>query len=324
MSSPGQDSDVLVSQVDLFATIAEITGRELPDWRAGAVGGEDSFSLLEAWRGGTGPVRPLFHNDHKEAGDGAAMAMRLDDPTVDGKTWEGRWKLHFDAALNRFGQTGAVELYELVTDPMETENRIADPELGPLVKHLIEEARRQRRSGGVRSGGVTEGPRVAWKWVDRGEGRDLRESTAARETAAVTFTAEPGITLSLAAERDGDAVPELFHLNPRGLGVDGGRFGQVDGGEALLMNFDRDVYIESIAIVAGQGVCGGFVRVGRRSPLAIYCIDADNDEKEQHGLMSDLGVLPAGEILRLDSSPHFGTEAPGRWRLERIAVRVLE
>lgn len=57
--------------------------------------------------------------------------------------------------------------------------------------------------------------------------------------------------------------------------------------------------------------------------MAIYCVDADNDSKSQHGALSDLGVLKAGESLRLDSAPHFGVEPAGQWRLCRLIVQLL-
>jgi hypothetical protein len=53
-------------------------------------------------------------------------------------------------------------------------------------------------------------------------------------------------------------------------------------------------------------------------------VDADNDEKTQHGVISDLGVLRAGQVLRLDSKPHHGVEAAGQWRLGSITVRILK
>jgi hypothetical protein len=114
-----------------------------------------------------------------------------------------------------------------------------------------------------------------------------------------------------------------FHVNSRGLGVAGGGVGQVDSGEAILIRFDCDVIIESAAIVAGNGTCGGFYRVGSHAPLAIYCIDGDIDAQDQSGILSDIGVLKAGEVLRLDSSPHFGVEAAGQWRLAAMTVRLL-
>ena len=100
---------------------------------------------------------------------------------------------------------------------------------------------------------------------------------------------------------------------------------RIDSDEAVLIRFERDVIIESAAIVAGKnGACGGFYRVGDAAPLAIYCIDADIDANDQSGILSDIGVLKAGRTLRLDSSPHYGVESPGQWRLATLKVRVLE
>ena len=99
---------------------------------------------------------------------------------------------------------------------------------------------------------------------------------------------------------------------------------QVDDGQALRVMFDHDVIVESVAIVAGNGMCGGFYQVGKGAPLAIYCVDGDNDAKTQHGVISDLGVLRKGEVLRLDSKPHLGVEAAGQWRLGAITVRILK
>jgi hypothetical protein len=115
-----------------------------------------------------------------------------------------------------------------------------------------------------------------------------------------------------------------FSSNFRGLGLAGGTFEQVDDGEALHIKFNRDVIVESVAIVAGNGVCGGFYQMGAGAPLAIYCVDADNDAKTQEGVISDLGVLRAGQTLKLDSSPHYGVEAAGQWRLGAISVRILK
>ncbi len=97
----------------------------------------------------------------------------------------------------------------------------------------------------------------------------------------------------------------------------------MDAGEAVLIRIDHDVIVESAALVAGSGVCGGFYQVGKAAPLAIYCVDADIDDRDQSGILSDIGLLKIGETLRLDSSPHFGVEASGQWRLGTLAVRVL-
>ena len=92
----------------------------------------------------------------------------------------------------------------------------------------------------------------------------------------------------------------------------------------MLIRLDKDVIVEFVSIFAGDGKCGGFYRVGEASPMAIYCVDADNDSKDQQGILSDIGVLKAGQILRLDSSPHLGVEAAGSWRLQSLAIRVLK
>lgn len=44
---------------------------------------------------------------------------------------------------------------------------------------------------------------------------------------------------------------------------------------------------------------------GIHAPLAIYRVDADDDASDQSGILSGLGLLKAGQIPRLDSSPHF-------------------
>ena len=58
--------------------------------------------------------------------------------------------------------------------------------------------------------------------------------------------------------------------------------------------------------------------------MAIYCVDADIDEKDQSGILSDIGVLQAGEELVLDSSPHLGVEQAGRWRIGSVSVRMVK
>ena len=50
--------------------------------------------------------------------------------------------------------------------------------------------------------------------------------------------------------------------------------------------------------------------MGNRAPLAIYCTDADQDAKDQTGIISDLGILKKGEMLVLDPKPHLGVESP--------------
>ena len=102
--TPGRMSAGLIGLKDMYATFSEILDVPLPDLRAGAKGAEDSLSVLSAWRGKKLPPRPAFFNDHKESRDGAASAIRLDNPTVGGKEFPGQWKLFLDAGLIREGQ----------------------------------------------------------------------------------------------------------------------------------------------------------------------------------------------------------------------------
>lgn len=324
----GMTSDVPIGLQDLYATFAEIVGAGLPDLRAGRKGAEDSFSVLPAFRGETLRNRPpLFFNDHKEARtDPAVAAMRLDSPTVKGRTFPGKWKIFFNAGLLRAGEAKPYELYNLAEDQRETENRIAEPELKPLTDFLNQQALLHRNAGGHRLATFAPAGGVVFDW----------RSTPGKESAlAKTFAGQPAAGFSCKAadadlrmtvtgvHADRALSDAAFSPNFRGLGLSGGVFKQVENGEALLIRFDRDVIVESAAIVAGNGQCGGFYQVGDAAPLAIYCVDADNDCKEQQGILSDIGILRAGETLRLDSRPHFGVEPAGQWRLGALTVRVL-
>ncbi|MEO0445742.1 MAG: hypothetical protein AAF191_06655 [Verrucomicrobiota bacterium] len=253
---------------------------------------------------------PLFFSDHKESRDTdpAVLAMRWDDP-------DGQWKMFFEGRLARYGDGKPFALYDLASDPQETTNRINEEALAPLVKSMTEMALTHRRVGGHRFATVTPSRRAVFDWQDNSP---LRTSFEGQPAAGFSTTVG-GVKLTLKSS----AADAHFSVNERGLGVDGGKFRQVDDGEALLLQFDRKVLIESVSLVAGDGVCGGFWHKGDQAPLAIYCVDADQDYEDQQGSITDLGVLGAGEVLRLDSASHFGVEKPGRWRLGSIAVRAL-
>jgi hypothetical protein len=156
---------------------------------------------------------------------------------------------------------------------------------------------------------------------------DMSGQFTAVDSAGVTIdlgaAGASDMQVTIAAVKGDGAVAGKFNVNPRGLGVDGGEVGQVDSSEAIVIHFDEDVIVESAAIVAGNGTCGGFYCVGDGAPLAIYCVDGDIDAQDQSGNLSDIGVVKAGQRLRLDSSPHFGVEAAGRWRLGTITFRRL-
>jgi len=327
----GRDSQELIGLHDLFATFAEVVGSMVPDLKAGEKGAEDSVSVLSAWRGEALLARPMFYHDHKQAKDGAASAIRINDPTLGGRTFAGQWKLFFDAALLRMGEAQPVELFDLQTDPEEKHDRLHDESLKPLVDHLTELALLHRNSGGHRLAKIAGDERIVFNWRKNGP-QKLRGSVAANRLAArfegqsvEKVTAEVGaLSINIRSVIGNTPVAAaVFNSNERGLGVSTGKVKQVDSGEALLISFDEDVIVESAAVVAGNGSCGGFYRVGDHAPLAIYCVDADIDAKDQSGLLSDIGVLKKGQVLRLDSSPHFGTESPGQWRLGALTVRRL-
>ncbi|MAY79367.1 MAG: hypothetical protein CL930_01105 [Deltaproteobacteria bacterium] len=302
-ASPGKTSEELLALQDLYATFAAVLGVALPDLRQGEKGGEDSFNVLPAWRGQKLDSRPLFHNDHKEAKDDpAACAFRLDSPSLEGRTWEGKWKLFLDAALLRAGRARPFALYELSNDLKEQENLLNKPELKPLVQELTRLALLHRNAGGHRAAAFAPNERKVFDWR---KNRDRDRQSEEGQPMIRVLGGKSSVTQG-------------------GLGVGGGKSDQVDSGEALLISFKKDVIIESVAIVAGEGSCGGFYRMGKKAPLAIYCVDADIDAKDQSGILSDLGVLRAGEILRLDSSPHHGVETSGDWVLRELVVRFLQ
>jgi arylsulfatase A-like enzyme len=336
-TDPGQNSEALIGLQDMFATFAEILGAQLPDLRRGDKGAEDSVSVLNAWQGGTIGNRPMLFNDHKESKDHAAGAIRLDDPDVNGVTYKGKWKLFFDADLLRKGRTNPTELYDLAADPQEQKNRIGEKGLEPLVSYLARQAMLHRTAGGHRLAKFTPNKRIVFDWrtdtdADLGDatyrvglaGR-FAEKNAAGVTVSPTIKDAPKVTMTVVGVKgDRTLENETFSPNGNGLGLTGGAHRQVDDGQALSIRFDRDVIVESAEIVAGNGACGGFYRMARHEPLHIYCVDGDNDTQDQSGILSDLGVLRAGQTLRLDSSPHLGVDEAGSWRLAALTVRVLE
>ena len=318
--SPGLSNEAPIGLQDLYATFAEVVGTKMPDYRAGEKGGEDSFSILRAFRGQSLPDRPpLFFNDHKEAKeDPAVMAMRLDSPRIRGRVERGKWKLFFDASLIRSGVARPYELYDLSEDPWEKENLIDRPDLKPLIAYMTEKALLHRNSGGHLLAEFAPLERIVF---DLSKDHSLN---GGRVSASIAVP-NSDLTLNLGgSQNSGSLMRATFDTNERGLGIQHGQSGDVDSGEGLLISFNRDVIIDSAGIVAGDGICGGFYQVGNGARLSIYCVDADIDDKEQSGVLSDIGVLKVGESLLLSSQGRFGSEDGGQWRLRTLAVRPLE
>ena len=298
-NTAGKKSDQLIGLQDLYATFSEVMGVSLPNLRKGEKGAEDSLSLLPAWQGKKLVDRPMFYNDHKESKDGAASAMRVDDPKVGGKVAKGKWKMFFDASLLRSGRAKPTMLFDLASDPKEEKNRLNDKSLTPLVKRLVSTALLQRRAGGHRFVPLVPKKRISFDWTK-------------------PIPSPSPIVMNLST-KGGKAS-----IDPDGVGIPGSGSDRVDAGQGIALRFQQDVLIESIGLKAGkEGTCGGSLRMGKRAPLAIYCTDKDNDAKDQQGIISDLGILKAGETLVLEADPHFGVESPGSWKLQSLVVRPL-
>ena len=207
--------------------------------------------------------------------------------------------------------SAAGELFDLAADPKEERNLIHDPKH----QHLIRKLTKLPYAIGVWLRGWTSRPygRLIGARKRAGKPGLWPRRFIWRRHAETAVDQGTGLRLTLAGEHGGK-----FSTNFRGLGLGGGQVLQVDDGQALRIQFDRDVIVESIAIVAGNGVCGGFYQMGGCA-AGDYCVDADNDEKTQHGVISDLGVLRAGQALRLDSKPHHGVKprANGGWARSR-------
>jgi len=226
--------------------------------------------------------------------------MRIDNPKVGGKVAQGKWKIFFDATLLRSGKAKPTMLFDLQSDPKESMNRLTDPKLKQLVKRLVSTALLHRRAGGHRFVPLAPRKRISFDWTK-------------------PIPSPAPIVMNLLA-KGGKAS-----MDPDGVGIPGSGSGRVEDGQGIALRFQQDVLIESIGLKAGkEGTCGGSLIMGKRAPLAIYCTDKDNDAKDQQGIMSDLGILKKGEMLRLEASPHLGVESAGSWKLQSLVVRPFE
>ena len=278
----GKVSEQLIGLQDLYATFSEIMGVSLPDLKKRRKGSRGQPEPPASLAGEKLVDRPMFYNDHKESKDGAASAMRLDDPKVGGTIIRGKWKLFFDASLLRSGTARPTALFDLASDPKEEKNRLDDPSLKRLVKKLVSTALLHRRVGGHRFVPLTPKKRVIFDWT---------QPIPSPAPMVMNLLAKGG-----KASMDSD-----------GVGIPGSGSDRVDAGQGIALRFQQDVLIESIGLKAGKdGSCGGSLIMGKRSPLAIYCTDKDNDAKDQQGIMSDLGILKKGKCFGWKPAPTSG------------------
>ena len=322
--SPGRTDDRLVGLQDLYATLADTLESPLPNPMRGQKGAEDSLSFLPALVGQPRFRRsaPMFFHDHKQSQkDPAACAMRWDDPLVDEAPFPGQWKLFFDAGLVRRGDGNPFALYELRGDPMETKNRLQERALAPLVQRMLQEARSLRLSGGHRFPAQDLKSMIP---LDLGNTEAWMRQPIQDGIRLVSKGHPQAWTIDIWRNASKNVASGSFAWDSQGLGIrGGGHSDRVDGGETLSMQWNRDIVLNQVALLAGAGQCGGSVRMGKKSPLAIYCLDADLDVKDQQGIMGDLGVLLAGDILQLSSERLHGVEPEGSWMLQRVVFSPL-
>ncbi|MFP6904645.1 MAG: arylsulfatase [Verrucomicrobiota bacterium] len=141
IQQPGRTCDRPVCQTDLLATFAEMLKVKLPD-----DAGEDSESFYPSLidPGATRERVPMIHH-----GSGGRFAIR-----------EGRWKLIMPAKKAKH------ELYDLVADPGEEHNRVADhPEVArALAKKITAIVANGRSTPGKATGNDTPlWPDVKWR-----------------------------------------------------------------------------------------------------------------------------------------------------------------
>jgi len=113
--APGQVNDRLISQIDIMATLAALTGSELPEGAA-----EDSYNFLPAWtKGEPGPRSILIHNTPAKR-----YAIRHGDWLMIDNTSGAVSKVPdwFDEKFNYPENPHPGELYNLSEDPAQRNN----------------------------------------------------------------------------------------------------------------------------------------------------------------------------------------------------------
>jgi arylsulfatase A len=137
----GQVNDQLISQIDIMATLAAITGSDLPKGAA-----EDSYNLLPVWtEGAPSPRTTLIHNTPRNR-----YAIRHDDWLMIDNTSGGVSRVPdwFNEKFFYPDNSHPGELYNLADDLAQRNNLWAEhPE---LIEELRQKLNGIRRSGQVR------------------------------------------------------------------------------------------------------------------------------------------------------------------------------
>ncbi len=232
VDTPGMSNATPLGLQDMFATFAEVLDSKPVDFTAGEKGGEDSVSVLDAWKGKEIGQREMFFNDHKESRDHAVLAFRSDDPVVAGSVVPGAWKLFLNEKLLREGTAVPVELFNLQTDPRETTNLLERAELQSLITELLRRAVDHRCVGGHQLVGKCEPERLRLTWGENARSsvndsshgnptahHDLRSSiqgtTGAACTSNINSPGFQGVQFTIRAELGSGEPANGFHLNER-------------------------------------------------------------------------------------------------------------
>lgn len=160
---PNTTSEHLISHSDVFATLSEVLGAQLPDTAA-----EDSVSQLAVWQGGEHSAR----EDVVSSSGGGGLAIR-----------KGAWKLECVTDGDGFSQLMAqpdgeaparyrpAQLYNLADDPTEEHNLIQDhPQIARELSQLLaDHIRRGRSTPGESQANEAGTPSNRWiqiEWLD--------------------------------------------------------------------------------------------------------------------------------------------------------------
>lgn len=156
-------SDHLISHSDIFATLSEVLGEQLPDTAA-----EDSVSQLAVWHGSDQAVR----DDVVASSGGGGLAIRKGDWKLECVTdGDGFKSLTAQPAGDESTRYRPAQLYNLAADPGEQTNLVEDypAKVTELARILAEQIRRGRSTPGESQFNEAGTPTNRWiqiEWLD--------------------------------------------------------------------------------------------------------------------------------------------------------------